>query len=144
MPVPPGATELPGYVLLEPISEGGSGAVFRARQSDPDRIVAVKLIPLADPGPGAGAPDRPGPPTEVLLSLRHPNVVRIYDCGVHAGNPYLVMEYVEGGSLRTRIRPGRPWPAAEAVAVVNGVAAALGYVHGRGLLHLDLKPENLL
>jgi serine/threonine protein kinase len=54
------------------------------------------------------------------------------------------MEYLEGGSLRARMRPGRPWPAAEALPVLNAIAAALGYVHSRGLLHLDLNPENVL
>jgi serine/threonine protein kinase len=82
--------------------------------------------------------------SHLMASLVHPHVVAIHDCGLIPGGCYLVMEYVSGSSLRHRMTPGKPWPIGEATPILNAVADAISYIHQQGILHLDLKPENVL
>lgn len=133
---------IPGYDLLEPIGEGGMGTVYRARQHQPPRAVAVKfLAPLPSHQLTTEAFERE---TRTMAALNHPNVVTIHDCGQVEGRHYLVMEYVSGSSLRALLEPERPWPIAQAAPVLEAIARALIYIHEQGILHLDLKPENVL
>jgi hypothetical protein len=133
---------VPGYQLLEPIGAGGMGEVYLARQLSLERTVAIKFLNLPPAGGPAGRA-RPGE-SRVMASLAHPHVVAIHDCGRAGDCDYLVMEYVRGASLRARMKPDRPWAPAEALAVLDAVADALSYIHAQGILHLDLKPENVL
>jgi serine/threonine protein kinase len=133
---------VPGYDLQEVIGEGGMAVVFRARQHQPPRTVAVKF--LRAPAPGSAAADALLDESRLLAGLSHPHVVAVHDCGQVDGRPYLVLEYVDGPSLRAEMQPGRPWPPRRAARVLGAVACALGHVHARGVLHLDLKPENVL
>ncbi len=129
---------LPGYDLLDKIGEGGMGQVHRATQLSLGRTVAIKFLnPLA----GEFAFHRE---SRLMAALAHPHVVTIYDCGQADERHYLVMEYVDGETLRSRMKPGRPWPVAEAAPVLDAIAQALSYIHEQGILHLDLKPENVL
>jgi serine/threonine protein kinase len=132
-----------GLQLLEPIGHGGRSTVYRAVQIDPPRSVAVKMLtPIpSDPLGAAAAFQRE---SGLMASLNHPNIVSVFSCGQQDGVYYIVMEYVPGPPLRTLLRPGEPWPAAAAAPVVEGIAQALLYTHARGILHLDLKPENVL
>jgi serine/threonine-protein kinase len=133
---------IPGYDLLEPIGEGGMGIVCRARQHEPSRIVAIKfLAPLPTHQLSRQAFERE---SRLMAALHHPNVVTIYDCGQIEGRHYLVMEYVSGPSLRDLMTPNHPWPIALATPLLTAVAGALSYIHDQGILHLDLKPENVL
>jgi serine/threonine-protein kinase len=133
---------IPGYDLLEPIGEGGMGIVYRARQHQPPRTVAVKfLMPLPTHQLSLQAFERE---SRLMAALNHPNVVTIYDCGQIDGRHYLVMEYVSGPSLRQLMEPAKAWPIERAVPVLNAIAGALEYIHQQGILHLDLKPENVL
>jgi serine/threonine protein kinase len=136
--------EIPGYRLLDKIGAGGMGTVFRATQLSLGRTVAVKyLAPL----PVASASDHPdGHQRESLLmaSLSHPHVTTIYDCGQIDGRSYLVMEYVQGSTLRALMQPGVPWSIARAWPVLKAIAEALSYIHSQNILHLDLKPDNVL
>jgi hypothetical protein len=129
---------MPGYDLLDKIGEGGMGQVHRATQLSLGRTVAIKFL---NPPAGEFAFHRE---SRLMAALAHPHVVTIYDCGQTEGRNYLVMEYVDGATLRSRMRPGRLWPVAEAAPVLDAVAQALSYIHEQGILHLDLKPENVL
>ncbi len=133
---------IPGYELLEKVGEGGMGTVYRARQISLQRVVAVKL--LRGPIDGAVGPRAFQWETQLLASLSHPNVLAIHDCAQIQGRHYLVTEFVPGASLRELMQPGQPWPTSSATALLDKVAGALSYIHRHGILHLDLKPENVL
>src|SRR5262249_44442725 len=133
---------VPGYQVLELIGAGGMGEVYLARQLSLERTVAIKFLNPLCPAPAApGARQRE---SRLMAALAHPHVVAVHDCGRAGDRDYLVMEYVRGVTLRDRMAPGRPWSPAEALAVLDAVADALAYMHGQGILHLDLKPENVL
>jgi serine/threonine protein kinase len=130
---------IPGYELIDKIGEGGMGEVFRATQLSLQRTVAIKFF-----HPEFDAPPAFQRESQLMAALAHPHVVTIHDCGQAEERHYLVMEYVDGSTLRTRMEPGQPWPVAQAISVLEAIAQALAYIHGRGILHLDLKPENVL
>jgi serine/threonine-protein kinase len=133
--------EIPGYTLLERIGEGGKGEVYRARQEPGDQIVAIKfLYPLPSPQLAADFQRE----ADLMGSLTHPNVVAISSCGKVEDRFYLVMEYVAGSPLRALMKPGEPWLAAKALPILGKIADALTYMHSRDILHLDLKPENVI
>lgn len=132
---------LPGYELQDKIGEGGMGVVYRAVQLSLQRTVAIKFL---TPTLGASAAPVLQHESRLMASLAHANVVAIYDCGQIDGQKYLVMEFVAGQTLRTRMKPGEPWRLEEAVPVLDAIAQALAYIHGQRILHLDLKPENVL
>jgi Tol biopolymer transport system component len=134
--------EMAGYDLLDRIGEGGMGQVYRATQLSLGRTVAVKFLHTVggEVGEGRGLHRE----SRLMAALAHPHVVTIYDCGQTEGRPYLVMELIDGTTLRSRMTPERPWTIAEAAPVLDAIAQALSYIHEQGILHLDLKPENVL
>ncbi len=135
---PAGLPQIPGCEVLEKIGEGGMGQVYRALQLSLQRVVAVKHIKLGTPeGPALREP-------RLMASLSHPHIVTVYDCGRVDDCCYLLMEWVPGVTLRSRMKPGKPWSVKEAAPVLGAIAQAVTYIHARGVLHLDLKPENVL
>lgn len=126
------------FILEEPLGRGAFGEVWRARHHAwHDRLVAVKL---PNDGQVVRQLQREG---GLVQGLDHPNVVRAIGFDGFADPPYLVSEYVEGGSLRTLIERRELTPK-RSVEIMRQVLAGLGYAHERGLVHRDLKPENIL
>ena len=129
------------YKLDEVIGRGGMGVVFKARDTQLKRTVALKTIDR----PLASALDlaRFRLEAETAASLRHPSIVPVYDVGVHEGQPYYTMALVEGPSLQAELASfqGRP---AEVAAFVASVAEAIDDAHKAGIVHRDLKPANIL
>jgi serine/threonine protein kinase len=136
------AIVVPGYQLLDRAGEGGMGTVYRAMQLSLDRIVAVKVLhETACPVDSLPAFHRE---SRLLASLSHPHIVAIHDCGQHEGRYFLITEFVTGSPLRAAMKPGQPWPIHRTADALDRVAQALIYIHQHGVLHLDLKPENVL
>jgi WD40 repeat protein/serine/threonine protein kinase len=136
----PAVPAIPGYEIEAELGRGGMGVVYRARQVSLNRTVALKLL-----GAGARPEDRAAlrREAEAVARLRHPHVVTIHEVGEHEGRPYLVMEYVGGGSLARRL-DGTPQPARPAAELVETLARAVHAAHEAGVLHRDLKPSNIL
>ncbi|MCA8924177.1 MAG: serine/threonine protein kinase, partial [Planctomycetes bacterium] len=151
MPSPPhdprGASAAPGarvgrYTLQELLGRGGMGQVWRAHDPQLGREVALKLLLAGRVGPDDA--ERFRREAEALAKLSHPHVIRIHDAGAHEGRAFLVMELVTGGSLQERLDArGRLDPRLSAELIAK-LAEALDAAHRAGLLHRDVKPDNVL
>ncbi|MBS1853069.1 MAG: tetratricopeptide repeat protein [Acidobacteria bacterium] len=131
------------YLILRILGEGGMGAVYQARDQELDRLIALKVI----------RPELAGNPAilqrfkqELILArnVTHKNVVRIYDMGEAGGIKYITMEFVEGEDLRTLLRRHGKVSAKEAVEIVKQICRALDAAHSEGVIHRDLKPQNVM
>ena len=131
------------YEVRERIGRGGFGVVYRARDPVLDVDVALKLI-SAPPGVEGEVQERFAREARAVARLDHPHVVRVRAAGWDARGPYLVMDYVAGESLHRRLERDGPLPPAEAVAIARQLADALDHAHGQGVLHRDVKPDNVL
>ena len=119
------------------------GVVYLAIETGLDRLVALKILPGAlGPDASTGPRRRWLREARAVSSVRHPNVVPLYDYGEADGWFFLVLEYIPGGTLKQRL--AEPLPPRVAAGLVETIARAVGYLHGHGLLHLDLKPSNIL
>lgn len=130
------------YRIVREIGRGGMAIVYEARDPNVDRSVAVKALPAAF------AHDltfraRFEREAKTIAALEHSAIVPIYDFGEDAYQPFIVMRFMQGGSLADRLRTG-PLPLGEIKRILDRVAAGIDFAHGRGVIHRDLKPENFL
>jgi serine/threonine protein kinase len=132
------------YEIIEPLAEGGMGAVFRVRRRLLGDEVALKIV-RADFAREQDARERFLRESRVCAQLRHPNIVSILDFNIDAdGRPFLVMELLNGRSLREEIESRGALPLEEVQAIVAPLCSALQLAHDHGILHRDLKPANIV
>src|SRR5216110_2471698 len=131
------------YKIEEPLGVGGSSQVYLARDQALNRDVALKVL---DPEAAADGNLRRMFVKEAraLAQLSHPNIVAVYDVGEVDDSPFIVMEYLAGGSMKQRLETTGPLKPGEAVKVATEIADGLGFAHSKGIIHADLKPANIL
>ncbi|MAE63871.1 MAG: hypothetical protein CMJ18_06320 [Phycisphaeraceae bacterium] len=133
---------LPEYRDLQLLGEGGMGAVYRAQHSRLSRSVAIKVLkPHTAASPGFH--ERFQREARALARLDHPNIVKVFDFGHVGAFPYIVMEYVEGANLRVLLKSGA-LGAEDVLEIIPQLCDALSYAHSKGVVHRDIKPDNIL
>src|SRR5262245_51994804 len=135
------------YELRSELGRGTSGVVYKAYDPKLDRLVALKilrpeLVSLEESG--ASYKERFHQEAVAAGRLTHPAIVAVHDVGESDDRPFMVMEYIEGGTLADLLLGGRPLPLMDAVGIVLPVCAALDYAHRHGVVHRDIKPRNIL
>jgi serine/threonine-protein kinase len=141
-PVPSEPRRFGRFELLAELGRGGQGLVFRARDPGLGRVVALKVLRgAARAGPEARA--RFEAEARAMAAVRHPNLVSIYEVGEVGGEPYYTMDYVAGRDLGKILAEG-PVPPRQAAEWVRTLAGAVQVAHDHGVLHLDLKPSNVV
>jgi len=141
-PGPAGWPAVAGFEILDELGRGGMGVVYKARQINLGRLVALKMV-LAGAHAGPKALARFHAEAQAVASLQHPNIVQIHDVGQAGGLPYLSLEFVDGGSLAQQI-DGRPQDITQAARTIRTLARAIHAAHLQGIVHRDLKPANIL
>ncbi len=134
--------KLPGYEILGVLGRGGMGIVYQARDVHLKRLVAIKMIRT---GADAHSEEltRFRTEAEAIARLQHPHIVQVHAVGEHERQPFVVLEFVDGGSLHQKLS-GTPLPPREAARIVKILAQAMQDAHDHGIIHRDLKPANVL
>ena len=137
------ADQFPQLEIIELLGQGGMGVVYKARQKQLGRLVALKILP-PQTGQDPAFAERFNREARAMARLNHPNIVTVHDFG-HSpeGLYYFIMEFVEGTDLR-QVLSSKQLAPAEALAVVPQICAALQFAHDEGIVHRDIKPENIL
>jgi len=131
------------YRLLSPLGAGGMAVVYKAQDLALGRLVAVKILRE----PHTNDPEflaRFQQEARAAANLAHPNIVTVHDFGRDGGRNYIVMEYIEGKDLKTLIKEGAPFKPDRALDIAIQICAGIGYAHRAGLVHCDVKPQNIL
>ena len=134
--------DIPGYEILEPVARGGMGVIYRARAIELQRQVAIKMI-IGGLWAGPERIHRFAQESRALAKLDHPHIVRIHQVDATQGQPYFVMEFVEGPNLQSQL-DGTPWQPERAAQFVARLADAVSLAHDQAIIHRDLKPANIL
>jgi len=130
------------YRIIKQLGQGGMASVFKAYHPALDRFVAIKVLhPAFKEDPNFLS--RFQREARVVARLEHPHIVPIYDFAEHEGQPYLVMKYIEGVTLKARLAE-KPLSKNEAIEIIDAIGSALSYAHEQGVLHRDIKPSNIL
>src|SRR5215469_8305707 len=139
-------TTLGKYRILAPLGHGGMAHVYRAHQENLDREVAIKVLPpwyAAD----RNFVERFNLEARLVARLSHPNIVTVHDANEQNGHLYIVMQLVDGGTLKQRFdqlqSEGRVMGIDEVVSIFTQLAASLAYAHEQGIIHRDIKPVNV-
>jgi serine/threonine-protein kinase len=129
------------YERIATLGSGGAATVYRAISRRDGQMVAVKVLQQFDPY----LCQKFRKEIEIGMVLRHPHIVRVYGGGESKGVLYIVMEFMDGGTLRDRLYPGQPFPLEQTMSIIGQVCDALQYAHGmqEGIYHRDTKPENI-
>jgi eukaryotic-like serine/threonine-protein kinase len=135
-------SQLGPYEILEAIGAGGMGEVYRARDTRLGRTVAIKVL-SADVSNRIELRERFEREAQTISTLNHPHICTLHDVGRHDGIDYLVMEYLDGETLASRLERG-PLPARDAIRVAIEIGDALDKAHRQGIVHRDLKPANVM
>ena len=135
-------TKLGSYEVQEFIGQGAMGLVYRAYHAQLERFGAVKVLQGIASGPDAAARFRHE--AQAIAQMRHPNIVNVYDFGEFEGTPYMIVEYVPGGSLAGKMQQQEPLDQMSALGYLRGIADGLDYAHSLGIVHRDVKPANVL
>lgn len=132
------------YELQEKLGEGGMGVVYRAQDRVLERTVAMKFLPESLTASDL-AKEMFAKEAKAAAAVNHPNIITVHDYGVMNGRPFLCMEFVEGVSVDEMLRHARQGLAlGDALEIGAGLFTALGYAHGRGVVHRDVKPANVM
>jgi len=139
---PPMPATIGGHRILRLLGDGGMGRVWLAHDDRLDRDVAIKVM-LPETARDTANRERFLRESRAVAQIDHPHVVPIHDVGIEGGLPYIVMPYLAGGSLADRLYEERRLPVAEALRIAGEIAAGLAAAHARGLVHRDVKPDNI-
>lgn len=135
---------LSGYEMVREIGRGGMSTVFLARQTSLNRMVALKVLRLDGTIPETRETVRFLAEAEIIGTIRHRNIVQIYDYGAPPGHsPYLALEYLAGGTLAQRLANG-PLTPEETACLIRSLASGIHHAHSLGMVHRDIKPGNIL
>jgi len=140
--VPPMPVAIGGHRVLRLVGSGGMGRVWLAHDDRLGRDVAIKVM-LPETGCDAANRERFLRESRAVAQIDHPHVVPIYDVGIDGGLPYIVMPYLDGVSLTDRLCEERRLPVSEALRIAGEIASGLGAAHARGMVHRDVKPDNV-
>jgi serine/threonine-protein kinase len=143
MATPTKTSKIGKYDVIDIIGRGGMGVVYQARDPYLDRLVAIKMMNV-DVHENTDFLERFYSEAKSTASLRHPNIVTVYDLGEYQNRPFLVMEYLEGHSLESLLRAHRPTTVLEKINIIVEVCQGLGYAHQHGIIHRDIKPANIM
>ncbi|HWQ14696.1 MAG TPA: serine/threonine-protein kinase, partial [Roseiflexaceae bacterium] len=131
------------YEIIAPLGSGGMAVVYRARQTDLDRVVALKILP-PELGLDKSYIARFLQEARSAAALEHPHIVPIFDVGAAEGLHYIAMKYIQGETLKDLALREGALPLERAVGLLEQVAGALDYAHSQGVIHRDIKPTNMM
>jgi WD40 repeat protein/tRNA A-37 threonylcarbamoyl transferase component Bud32 len=133
---------MPGYEVLEELGRGSTAVVYKAREAQSQRLLAVKIIQSGEYAESKNFA-RLRTQLEAVTGLQHPCVLQVLQVGEYLGKLHIVMEYVDSGNLRQKLA-GLPQPAVQTAQLVETLARTVAYAHDQGIVHRDLKPTNIL